>query len=129
MTIHIDQIDEIRKRTGVGYAEAREALEANDYNLVEALVYLESEGKVKEEPAPAPGFGAGLKDLFDRLMQQRFTLKKGERTVVDANLLISGIFMLFTLPFAAVLLLLALLTGHRPGVYTFKAPTTEAKEQ
>ncbi len=124
MTIHIDQIDEIRKRTGVGYAEAREALEANDYNLVEALVFLESEGKVKEEAEPAAGLGDSLRSGLNRLMQHRFTLKKEGRTVVDANLLVSGLFMLFTLPFTAALLLLALLTGHRPGLYTQKTEPT-----
>lgn len=39
--ITLEKIDIIRERTGVSYAEAKEALEANEGNVVEALVYIE----------------------------------------------------------------------------------------
>ncbi len=41
MEITLEQIDIVRQRTGVGYKEAREALETVGGNLVDALVLLE----------------------------------------------------------------------------------------
>lgn len=41
MNITLESIDAVRARTGVGYEEAREALEAANGSVVDALVYLE----------------------------------------------------------------------------------------
>ena len=41
MNITLESIDAVRERAGVGYEEAREALEAADGSVVDALVYLE----------------------------------------------------------------------------------------
>ncbi len=47
MEITLEKIDIIRERTGATYTEAKEALEACEGNVVDALVYMEN--KVKEE--------------------------------------------------------------------------------
>ena len=55
MEITLEQIDAIRQRTGTGYREAREALEAAGGNLVEALVLLErQEGFRPDDAGPSP---------------------------------------------------------------------------
>ncbi len=41
MQINIDDIDRLRRRTGVSYRRAKEILEQAGGNLVEALIYLE----------------------------------------------------------------------------------------
>lgn len=41
MNVTLESIDAVRARTGVSYEEAREALEASDGSVVDALVYLE----------------------------------------------------------------------------------------
>ncbi len=43
MEITLQQIDILRHRTGVGYEEARRALEASGGNLIDALVLLEKQ--------------------------------------------------------------------------------------
>jgi hypothetical protein len=56
MEITLEQIDLIRQRTGAGYKEAREVLEAAGGRIVDALVLLEGrEGMEYDECAPPAG--------------------------------------------------------------------------
>ncbi len=41
-----EMVEKIREKANVSYAEAKQALEATDWNLLEAMVLLEQEGKV-----------------------------------------------------------------------------------
>ncbi|WP_369702635.1 UBA domain-containing protein [Clostridium moutaii] len=47
MTISIEQIDSLRKRANVNYKKAKEELEKCNGDLVEALLYLEEQNKIK----------------------------------------------------------------------------------
>ena len=42
---HIDMVEKLREKTGLSYEEARAALERADWNLLDALIALEKEGK------------------------------------------------------------------------------------
>lgn len=44
----LEKVEKIREKTGVTYEEARAALEAADGDVLDALVYLEGQGKIKE---------------------------------------------------------------------------------
>jgi len=44
----IEMVDKLREKAGVSYEEAKAALEKNDWDLLDAIVSLEQEGKVKE---------------------------------------------------------------------------------
>ena len=44
----IKMVDKLREKAGVSYEEAKEALEKSDWDLLDAIVLLEKEGKVKE---------------------------------------------------------------------------------
>ncbi|MDE6024671.1 MAG: DUF4342 domain-containing protein [Lachnospiraceae bacterium] len=46
---NFEKVEKIREKTGVSYQEAKEALEATGYDMLDAMVYLEKLGKV---PAP-----------------------------------------------------------------------------
>ena len=52
MSINLEQIDELRKRANVSYEDAKNALEQSDGNLIDALVYLEKQNKIKPEEKP-----------------------------------------------------------------------------
>ena len=52
MSINLEQIDELRKRANVSYEDAKNALEQNAGNLIEALVYLEKQNKIKPDENP-----------------------------------------------------------------------------
>ncbi len=43
-----EKVEKLRERANVTYEEAKEALEACDWDLLDAMVYLEKQGKVKE---------------------------------------------------------------------------------
>lgn len=49
MNITLADIDEVRQRSGASYEEAREALEASDGSVVDALIYLEQKKKSKTD--------------------------------------------------------------------------------
>lgn len=44
---HFEKVEKLRERANVSYEEAKEALEAADWDLLDAMVYLEKNGKVK----------------------------------------------------------------------------------
>ncbi len=44
---NLEKVEKIREKTGVSYEAAKEALEASDYDILDAIVYLEKQGKVK----------------------------------------------------------------------------------
>ena len=43
----LEKVEKLRERANVSYEEAKEALEASDWDLLDAMVYLEKKGKVK----------------------------------------------------------------------------------
>ncbi len=47
---HFEMVEKLRTKANVTYEEAKAALEASDWDILDALVLLESEGKVKGEP-------------------------------------------------------------------------------
>jgi len=44
----IEMVEKLREKTGVTYEEAKSALESSDWDLLDAVVMLEKEGKVKD---------------------------------------------------------------------------------
>ena len=43
----LEKVEKLRERANVSYEEAKEALEASDWDLLDAMVYLEKKGNVK----------------------------------------------------------------------------------
>lgn len=43
----LEKVEKIREKTGVSYEDAKSALEACNYDLLDAIVYLEKLGKIK----------------------------------------------------------------------------------
>ena len=48
MEITLEKVDQVRERTGVTYAEAKNALEIANGDVLEAIIYIEN---IKEEDA------------------------------------------------------------------------------
>lgn len=46
---HFEMVEKLREKANVSYEEAKAALEACDWDMLDALVLLESEGKVTED--------------------------------------------------------------------------------
>lgn len=43
---YLEMVEALREKTGVSYEDARNALEACNYNMLDAIIYLEQQGKI-----------------------------------------------------------------------------------
>jgi hypothetical protein len=115
MTIRMENIDELRRRTNVSYEAAKDALEKCDDNLLEALVYLEKHNMVK--PTEAPEDKESLWDKFKKLVRKgnntKFIIRKKEVNVLSISVTFAVIITIIA-PYVTFFgLIAALFTGHR----------------
>ncbi|MGG7077948.1 DUF4342 domain-containing protein [Clostridium sardiniense] len=102
--ITLEKVDQIRERTGVSYEMAKEALEANKGDVLEALIYIESNVVVPfaEEESSKYNYAKGdssndgskrgetieelkswLKDTIEKGNVSRIKVKKDDAILVD----------------------------------------------
>ncbi|HFD2044791.1 DUF4342 domain-containing protein [Clostridium perfringens] len=90
--ITLEKVDQVIERTYATYAEAKEALEACDGDVVNALIYIEKkreeeskvEEKVMEEKAESfEDIKKFLKDLIDKGNVSRIRILKDEKVLTD----------------------------------------------
>ncbi|MCL2391458.1 MAG: ubiquitin [Oscillospiraceae bacterium] len=116
-----EKAEKLREKTGVSYTDAKDALENTDGSLLEALVYLEKQGKV--DTPPGGGFYSGAnpnekqdgsdekkRESFSELMKRfgRFCMKvldKGMTNCLEAS---KNGEHLFSIPVLAFILLLVI---------------------
>lgn len=93
--ITLEKVDMVKDRMFVTYAEAKEALEKNDGDVLNAIVYLEQkikdESKTSNEDAEecseacetVDDFMAWLKDLINKGNVNRVKIKKDDKVLID----------------------------------------------
>lgn len=115
MTINMEQIDELRKRANVSYEDAKEALEKCNGDLLEALVYLENQNKIKNDTADCEqhGFMARLKKLIKKGNETKFTITKNEKVVLSIPVTLAVILTVIATYVVIFALVIALFTGHK----------------
>jgi hypothetical protein len=115
MTVGLELIEMLRERAHVSYEEAKDALEKCNNDIVEALIYLEKQDKIKAPPkgSCASGFGTTVKKAFKTCNETRFKISKQEQNIVDLPLTIGIITTAIVPPLTVVGLLAALFTGHK----------------
>ncbi len=112
-TITIEQIDLIMERANVSYAEAKAALEQTNGDVVEALLYLEKEQKIKSK-ASGSGFtkkSEKVTSFIEKLNATSFIMRRKERTFIDVPLSLAIILILCTIHVSAAAILIALICG------------------
>lgn len=95
---HFEMVEKLRSKVNVSYEEAKAALEASDWDLLDALVYLENRGKVsgeeasyttRQEPHPEASPQSGgqqVKGVMERLLSSlRDLIHKGNKTMMDIS--------------------------------------------
>ena len=93
---HIEMVEKLREKANVSYEEARQALERSDWDLLDALVYLEGQGKVRregndtyttrQEPEPRREAEQDLRSAFTRFFSYVAELiNKGNKVLMDAT--------------------------------------------
>ena len=116
----IDDIEILRKKSGITYEEAVNLLEYHNGNLARSLIDLEKNGRLREDGpgtrAAGTGEQSGLKKLFNTLYRIRLMVKN--RGIIVANL--SVLFMIVTVmvaPHLAVIgLIVSLIFGYRISI-------------
>lgn len=99
--ITLEKIDAVRERTGVSYTEAKEALEASNGDVVDALVYVEkkkSENK-SEVYTSAEEFLNWLKKTIKKGNVSRIKVKKDDKVLLDVPVnagVAAGVIALFS---------------------------------
>lgn len=120
MEITLEKIDLVKERTGVSYKQAKEALEAAEGDVVEAIITLEEstccgaghdKGANWTETINAKGTEVvdKLKELVKKGNVSRIRVKKDNLVILDIPVT-AGAFAIFIPQFAAVGAAVALLT-------------------
>lgn len=135
MNITLEKIDNLRERANVSYAEAKEALEKNEGNMIDAIIYLESENRTvydraKREDARsrerermeqrrekfqsgADDFTNGLKKMIKTLNETRVVMYNDARVIFDVSMTITLLVAAFMFPLAAGIFIIGLFTNNK----------------
>ena len=144
---HFEMVEKLRAKANVSYEEAKAALEASDWDILDALVLLESEGKVKDsEPAKEyttqekkeeawstkfadagkGGFADGLekmwawiKQAFQKGNHNQFVINRRNDELIAMPITVMAILMICFWPFSMIVLFVGLFLGCR---YNFRGP-------
>lgn len=116
MSISLELIEKLKERANVTYTEAKEALEKCQGDLLEALIYLEKEGKIKTSPQDSKVLSGGwtwFKKMLKTCNETRLIISKDSATVVNLSLSVVILATIFAAPLVLVGLLAALITRHK----------------
>jgi hypothetical protein len=111
MSARLEEIDELRKRANVSYEDAREALERFNGDMIEALIYLEKQNKLKSNQCSS--FFDKVKHIVKKGNNTLMTFRKRERIVVSLPVTIAVLITVFAPYITFIGVILALVTGHR----------------
>ncbi len=113
MDINLEKIELVKDRTGCTYAEAKDALEAADGSVVDAIIDIEAKlnqefdavdgGSLKDSP-----IFAKMKEIVDKGNVTRILVKKGSKTIVNFPLT-AGVIGAVLVPWGAILGIVAAL--------------------
>jgi hypothetical protein len=137
--ITIEQIDELRGRVEVSYEDAKEALEQSNGDILEAIIYLEKNGKIKEEAKQEEKKESGASDaicgaiswckkVIRKGNSNYLEVRKHENTILKLSLTITSIVVVLAPYISIPLLLLALFTGHKIRFHGEDIEKTRANE-
>lgn len=114
MEITLEKIDLLRKRANVSYKEAKEALENNEGNVVEALADLEELNKIKpERECNASSAWKKTKKTYVKANGIRLVITKEDSTILNIGIPLALLVTIVAMPLVAALLVIALITGCR----------------
>ena len=122
MSVTFEQIEILRERASVTYAEAKKVLEETNGDVLEALIKLEGQSKVRspkkhlsdyEAWKTSKGIMGALKKLVKKGNKTKFLIRKGEVTVIDMPVTLLVIITAIMPPLTIAGLLVAMFTGHK----------------
>ena len=143
---HFEMVEKLRAKANVSYEEAKAALEASDWDMLDALVLLESEGKVKDAPENKEyttqekkeynwntgsgevkvTFSSALSKLWDwvkKMFQKgngnQFVITRRGEELIAMPITVLALLLICFWPFSLIILFVGLFLGAR---YSFRGP-------
>lgn len=114
--ITLEQIDLIMQRANVSYAEAKEALEQCNGDVVEALLYLEKAERIQPQNQSTASSGDKVTSVINKLNATKFIMKKKERTYVNVPLSVALIAIILCFHVSIIGIVIALILGVRISI-------------
>ena len=130
---HYEMVEILRNKANVTYEEAKAALEASDWDMLDALVLLEGEGKVpefttkeKEETKTQyntkahkglSGVWSWLKEMLKKGNNNQFVINRKGNELVAMPITVMALLMILVWRFSLILLFVGLFLGCR---YSFR---------
>ena len=113
----IQDIDVIRKKSGISYQEAVALLEDHNGNLAHALIDLERNGKLRQEETTEKKKAAGGKksvmSFLQTLYRMRFVIRREHTDIVNLSVIYCAICLIFAPYLVIFSCVLALILGYR----------------
>ena len=142
---NFEMVERLRAKANVSYEEAKQALEEANWDLLDAMVVLEKQGKVnagetssystKEEPAATenrrskwdngifPRFGAAMVKCINYLTRNTLEISREGKVLVNIPVLVPMILILSPLIWMVIIMFaVGLFTGFK---YAFRGPDME----
>ena len=132
---HYEMVENLRTKANVTYEEAKAALEASDWDMLDALVLLEGEGKVPEyttkekEETKAQystkahkglsGVWSWVKEMIQKGNANQFVINRKGAEMVAMPITLMALLMIIVWPFSLIVLFAGLFLGTR---YSFRGP-------
>lgn len=137
---HMEMVDKLREKANVSYEEAKTALEKSEWDLLDALVYLENQGKMgaektetyttKKEPRPQADEAQDVRGAFTRLFSfiaelinkgNRISMevRRHQKLVLTIPLTVLILLLIFVFWWVLPIMVVGLFFGAR---YSFKGP-------
>lgn len=122
MDITLEKVDLVKERTGVSYGEAKEALEASNGDILNAIIYLEEKSKISnqetdssynEKTETIEELKTWLKDLIKKGNITRIKVSKDGKKLVDVPVnagIAAGIIAVIIPPILAFVVVAAVVT-------------------
>ena len=113
MEITLEKIELVKDRTGSTYAEAKEALEAAEGSVVDAIIAIEGKQNEAHDKVDGPSLKdspifAKMKEIVDKGNVSRILISKNEKTIVNFPVT-AGVIGAVLVPWGAILGIVAAL--------------------
>jgi hypothetical protein len=117
MSTKLEMIEMLRERTHVTYEEAKEALDKCDDDVVEALIYLERNQKMRMDPEKTNNNGYGIirwiKGIIRKGNRTKLAVTKNEKSTLKIPFTLLVLVTLMAPHLTVIAFLIALFTEHR----------------
>lgn len=110
----MQDIDVIRRKSGISYNEAVSLLKYHNGSLSQALLDLEKNGRILEHEVPTDSHARGKrKNVFQTLFCLRVKVKKDDITIINLSILFLILVLLFSPWIIVIGFVFALVLGYR----------------